>query len=892
MLSDSRSAYVVIFGAILLLLAFCSLFVFEQNNVHEAYLDVTDRSLSFVEGTGQKLTPEQALESKEWLQSTKERLASPRRHSVLWLKVALEVRDDQSLDRMLEIAPWRVGNIDVYQLDESSSRILGHWSAGPSIPLTKRPVYSRRNLLSIETLEGAAQNLLVRVESDSRPTLSLRVWGLRAVLAQDNIEQAQHAALFGCVIALVALLLLRLDWISLVLAIWLSSAFIMQAEQVGYISFQLFGGLREHGLAIRMTSWQISLISFFVSSFFLLDRSRRKIWCLFYALTVSLSALLILGQGLISDNAVRVLSSYFSLCVLLVWPFSLSNRALPGDPYRQMLLVLFVFSWVESIWFCLDYIFGIYYGGAFSVLSVLVRLGIIIGIVGIFTVRQQVRRRQVEHELLEGQRQQNIRLEKAVAQRTRELQAAVVEANNAIQTKVDFLGRVSHDLRSPLTSIIGYAQLLQAEGGTITRKAGVIYRSANHMLALVSDLIDYAKGSSGQTLCVAPTYIHGLLDSVVLEAQVLAQRNHNKFSFDLLGQLPAVLNLDAKRLRQVLINLLDNAAKFTRDGVVGLRVYSIGSPNEGDCVDLYFCVHDTGIGISEEDLPSLFSPFFRGHPLEIEGSGLGLSIVEHWVGLMGGEIGIESDVGKGTCVSFHVTLSVASEDEIAEPQLFDFSIAAPPLNGGGRRIWIVEDNEDIRNLLLDELENCEFKVETASDGQDCLERLVGEAGEPPSLVLTDYLMPRLNGGQLLFALRARWPSLPIVLISATEQTMQSLTGPLKHEFDAVLVKPINFTSLRMILAQLLGIVYGLGMSVHELNGEYETVLHQLRELDGEYLNELKGFLESGAVTDVFEWLDRLPLGRFELKGHIRSLAEACDLDSISDLLGILEKGDF
>lgn len=108
------------------------------------------------------------------------------------------------------------------------------------------------------------------------------------------------------------------------------------------------------------------------------------------------------------------------------------------------------------------------------------------------------------------------------------------------------------------------------------------------MLALVSDLIDYAKGTSGQTLLVAPVYFHGVLDSVVMEAQVLALRRNNKFSFDLSGAVPPVVEVDAKRLRQVLINLLDNAAKFTRDGMIGLKVRATDTPGKASCVDLHF----------------------------------------------------------------------------------------------------------------------------------------------------------------------------------------------------------------------------------------------------------------------------------------------------------------
>ena len=197
-----------------------------------------------------------------------------------------------------------------------------------------------------------------------------------------------------------------------------------------------------------------------------------------------------------------------------------------------------------------------------------------------------------------------------------------VKARDANQAKVDFLGRVSHDLRSPLTSIIGYAQLIQIEGGSGTQKAGVILRSAGHMLTLVNDLIDHARGVTSETLDIAPVYVHGLLDGVAMDAKVLAQRNGNSLHLMLQEELPAVLFLDAKRLRQVLINLLDNAAKFTHQGRIELRVQAAKRIEGEKLIRLQFCVSDTGCGISIADMPNLFRPFFRSNEVDVEGPGL------------------------------------------------------------------------------------------------------------------------------------------------------------------------------------------------------------------------------------------------------------------------------
>ncbi|MEL7551482.1 ATP-binding protein [Pseudomonas protegens] len=872
----------------MLLLIFGAMAFFDRSNVEELpYQELTGKAWVFEEMPGQILTAQQALQNGGWRPATKGRLTALRRQSTLWLRLSVESGGMQKGDQWLEVAPWRVGEVDLYQIDTSAGQIVAHQRMGPSFPIDERAIYSQRILLPIAFLDGTSSDLLIRVQSENRPTLSLKLWERARVQTQDTIERLQHAVLFGCVLALAAILLLRLKLVFMTLAIWLFATFAMQAEQEGYLSFQLFSGLSEMGLGMRMMFWQIALVSFLTSALLLLDLRQRKSWRYFYWPGVVLSSVLVLGQALLDHNTLRSLSLYLSFVVLLAWPFSLSLAAIRDNPYRQVLLIFFLFSWLESLWFCLNYTFSISYDGLFSIWAMFIRLGIIVGIIGLFTVEQQVRRAQIEREFLEKERQQKNRLEQIVAQRTRALQAAVVAANNAAQAKVEFLGRVSHDLRSPLTSILGYAQLLQSEGGAILRKARVIFRSASHMLALVSELIDYAKDTTGQTLRVAPGNFHGFLDSVVMEAQVLAQRYHNKFSFDISGAIPPVLEFDAKRLRQVLINLLDNAAKFTRDGKIGLRVSVKYSPSKNGCVDLNFCVLDTGRGIEEADLPNLFEPFFRSHCEEVEGSGLGLAIVEHWLVLMGGQINVESVIGEGTRMAFSLTLNIASESQIAHVQPLDFSIAVSPVLGGGRKIWIVEDNEDIRQLLMDDLVSCQFDVETAVDGQDCLTRLASRSAAPPALVLTDYLMPKINGAELLLALRERWPGLPVVLISATEHALQPSRHPSQPVFDAALIKPINLATLRFTLAQLLGLSHRVDGRAVEVPCDRAVVIYQLGCLEEGHLQKLNALLEEGGITDFFEWVQSLPEEFSTLETHMRALAEACDLDAVSELLEAL-----
>ncbi|WZB76218.1 sensor histidine kinase [Achromobacter insuavis] len=213
-----------------------------------------------------------------------------------------------------------------------------------------------------------------------------------------------------------------------------------------------------------------------------------------------------------------------------------------------------------------------------------------------------------QRELALAREREHQRLDQAVTERTQALQAALILADEAGRVRQDFLARISHDLRTPLTSIIGFADLIQAGGRDDAPRGAVIRRSADHMLGMVNDLIDYAAGAGGQALRLAPEYAHALLDTVAKESAPIAARQDNRFELRVADTVPAVLEMDGKRVRQVLSNLIDNAAKFTRDGVLTLTAdYAAPAPGE-NAGWLTLSVADSGCGIAPEDRQHIFEP--------------------------------------------------------------------------------------------------------------------------------------------------------------------------------------------------------------------------------------------------------------------------------------------
>jgi signal transduction histidine kinase/DNA-binding NarL/FixJ family response regulator len=392
-------------------------------------------------------------------------------------------------------------------------------------------------------------------------------------------------------------------------------------------------------------------------------------------------------------------------------------------------------------------------------------------------------------------------LQAAVEARTAEMRQAMFVADAANRGKTDFLARVGHDLRSPLASITGYAQLLEAEPGRAGRHARVIRRSAVHMLQLINDLLEFARGSTAEQADDAPVYLHAVLDAVAHDARMLAAVRGNRFALRLEDPLPTVVVTDAKRLRQVLGNLLDNAAKYTRQGLIDLAVHCAPDDHAGR-VRLRFEVRDTGEGMTAADQASAFEPFFRGQGAgDRAGSGLGLPIVKAWVQRLGGEVNLRSARGVGTEVSVTLPVALGRESDLAPGARMEVPELLPQLEGQGRRLWVIEDTPEILQLLTDELSHCGFRVHGAPDGAAFLAAMARDGEPVPDLVLTDYLMPGADGAAVLDGVRRHWPGVPVVLLSATPLGMGGNGSPLG--FDATLLKPVDLGVLRRTLARVL-----------------------------------------------------------------------------------------
>ena len=386
------------------------------------------------------------------------------------------------------------------------------------------------------------------------------------------------------------------------------------------------------------------------------------------------------------------------------------------------------------------------------------------------TLEQQ---RQAEHE----------RLESTVALRTSQLRESLA-ARSAL------MARISHDLRSPLVRIIDYARLLHT--GPNRDYQATIERNARQQLELIDEMLEFSQGELEQMqLTLAPAYLYGFLKEIADEAGFLAARQGNTFDAVLADDLPPLVAADFKRLRQILMNLLANAAKFTRDGQIRFEV-SAHPGTTVDTVEMRFSVIDSGIGIDPQEFEHLLQPFRRGRNAQrYEGSGLGLSIVTQLLERMDSRLEPQT-TGQGSHFSFRLQLKYAEEHDL-ENGIVDNN--ATPLDGQGKHVLLVDDVEQNSEWLYDLLAGYGFDVSIAVNGEDALACL---AEQPIDLLISDQMMPGMDGWALLRQVREHGHDLPVMLYSAIPPRRPE-NYPKDLAFDAVLLKPADS---RELLAQV------------------------------------------------------------------------------------------
>jgi signal transduction histidine kinase len=398
-------------------------------------------------------------------------------------------------------------------------------------------------------------------------------------------------------------------------------------------------------------------------------------------------------------------------------------------------------------------------------------------------------------------------LEELVRERTTELEAARDRADVANRAKSAFLAAMSHELRTPLNGILGFAHLLLQDASLDARQRrglSLIKSSGDHLLTLINDVLDLSRIEAGRLDLYPVRFELAALLKVVSDiGRVKAEEKSLRFHFRAGAGLPAAALGDDKRLRQVLLNLLANAVKFTDEGEVRFSVTRQDSG--GDHARLRFEVADTGIGIAPDQLQRLFQPFEQAGDVERRagGSGLGLSISRQLVRLMDSEIEVDTAPGCGSRFAFELVLPAFEAVDPAGP----LPQAITGYEGPRRRVLVVDDVPMNRAVLVQLLGGLGFEVDEAANGQEGVDR----ARElRPDLIVMDNVMPVLDGLGATRLLRAdeQLKAVPIIAASASASA-EHQRASLAAGANAFLPKPIDMQQLLQHVGTLLSLRWTL-----------------------------------------------------------------------------------
>ncbi len=466
---------------------------------------------------------------------------------------------------------------------------------------------------------------------------------------------------------------------------------------------------------------------------------------------------------------------------------------------------------------------------------------------------------------------------------------AKAQADSANQAKSRYITAISHELRTPLNSILGYAQLLDEDPTLPAQRkhaVQIIKRGGDHLLSLIEGTLDIARIESGKLrLDVKPMrFVDGMLQIAHLfELQAAAKGIAFRFGLD--AYTPAVVRADERRLRQILINILGNAVKFTTQGEV---VFSVKYAREM----AVFEIRDSGPGISPEELAHIFEPFERGSSASeasTNGTGLGLTIAKMLTDLMGGEIKVDSTLGMGT--NFRVKLYLpevhGGTAMLRAPQGTRVGYRGPRC-----RVLVVDNEEVDRELLVNTLEPLGFELRQAASGETCLSTL---KSWQPDAIFMDLAMPGIDGWETIRQIQAHaLTEAPIAIVSANafDKGLDNDVGIAPEDF---FVKPVRKADLLDWLGQRLELDW-VELSQPEESGSavgHQSAASALHFPSASQVQALKEQVDLGYVRGIIKRLDLIEAedpACAEFASQVRALARQFQLDAIQAMLRRAQSG--
>ncbi|HEY9783693.1 MAG TPA: ATP-binding protein [Leptolyngbyaceae cyanobacterium] len=480
------------------------------------------------------------------------------------------------------------------------------------------------------------------------------------------------------------------------------------------------------------------------------------------------------------------------------------------------------------------------------------------------------------------------------------LEQKAQEAEAANLAKSEFLANMSHELRTPLNAILGFSQLMSRDrslNSAQLENLETINRSGEHLLTLINDVLSMAKIEAGRTMLNENSFdLYDLLDSLEEMLRLKAEAKGLQLIFERSPEVPQCVRADESKLRQVLINLLGNAIKFTQAGGAVLRVRTKQNNQEASHLPptthiLHFEVEDTGPGITPAELGRLFKPFVqtKAGRKSHEGTGLGLTISQQFVRLMGGEIAVTTTLGRGTIFSFEIPVSPAAVVEVQPRQHYRRVIGLAP-DQPKYRILVVEDKWENRQLLVKLLASVGFEVREAENGQEGV--AIWETWQP-QLIWMDMRMPVMDGYEATRQIKAHLKGHATIIIALTASAFdEERAVVLSAGCNDFVRKPLREEVIWEKMTQYLGVHYVyeestqqavIASQLEEKAERYTLKAESLKVMPPEWVAQLH---QAALCTDeklIFDLIEQIPKDYTPLATALADLVNNFRIDKIIDL---------
>lgn len=633
----------------------------------DSQLELSER-VEWLQDQSASLDPLQAMAAPDWRAATRDDLNLGVSESAVWLRLRVENRSLHERTRWFALGSPRLEWVDFYRFAPGAPAWDETAVGGLGRALERRPMSGLVSIFPVTLAAGESATLLLRVAGRTRLLMKPELWEPMSYRSRESdliVRQlAPISAVLGVVLYMLVHGLARRSRDMLLLAGWLCLMALYELSFDGYLYRFFFS--RGGELAVRATlvlsNLCVILCAVFTLSFLRLYQQRG--WRLAYLLYIAANLVNLMRTAfgdLFAANLVTVplLLLFFLvwlISILAAWRHRVANAGLYFVATLSLWAAIILRLLEQEGWLSSDFILS-------DTLTLSPSLGLALVMVFGLLRRdygEQKAYRAAQAALLKSRQDEQQRLEVLVRERTQSLQDATIAAEEAHHARGELLARVNHDLLRPVSEIVELAAPLEQAGGQPAEYGAVIHRSATHLLGLIDDLIvEASQDGSVAEIRSQPVETQSLLAGLAFEAEGLVLAGGNEFVFHPAPDLPPRIGVDSRRLRQVLINLLDNAAKFTRAGRVEFRV---DADSMSSTPRLIFTVRDSGPGMSESQLAVVFEPYRRAaETAGFPGLGLGLAIARHWTERMGGEIIANSAPGQGT------TMRVLLPVELPEP---------------------------------------------------------------------------------------------------------------------------------------------------------------------------------------------------------------------------------